>query len=132
MPPGKRPGQPCLSAHHSCTSGEMWPKVALIAGIILPETLNLPGAGGLETKNHTSRGGHHSLEQDLTAVLWLEAQSLKFRVTFLVPTLALAIFFLLQLENLLERSLGHGGGNIVFAVEVLRETISIIQRRAWQ
>lgn len=65
-------------------------------------------------------------------MLWLESKSLKFSVSFLVTTLALAIFFLLQLEHLLKWGLGHGWGNIVFAVEVLRETISIIQRRAWQ
>jgi hypothetical protein len=76
--------------------------------------------------DQTTKKYNPSLEQDLATMLGLEAQSLQLVITLLIALFPLILFFLLQFENFLERSLGHGGGNVVFAVEVLNElSISI-------
>lgn len=59
-------------------------------------------------------------------MLRLESKGLKLRVTLLVSNLALVILLLLQLEYLLEWGLGHGSRDIVLAVEILYDHMSVL------
>jgi hypothetical protein len=52
-------------------------------------------------------------------MLRLESKCLELGVSLLISLLALAIFLLLQFEDLLEWGLGHGSRDIVLTVEVL-------------
>lgn len=61
------------------------------------------------------------LEQNLATVLRLESKCLKLGVSLLISQLALAVFLLLQFEDLLEWGLGHGSRDIVLTVEVLHK-----------
>lgn len=49
----------------------------------------------------------------------LESKSLKFGVSLLITALALAIFFLLQFEDLLEWGFCYGRRDIIFTIEIL-------------
>lgn len=52
-------------------------------------------------------------------MFWLESKSLKFGLSLLITPLALAIFFLLQFEDLLEWGFCYGRRDIIFTIEIL-------------
>ena len=49
-------------------------------------------------------------------------------VALLIAGFALAIFLLLEFEDLLERSLGDGRGDIILAVEILSSIVNIMSQ----
>jgi hypothetical protein len=77
------------------------------------------------TVERTSNTQQSPLEQDLTTMLRLEPKCLELGVTLLISQLALAVFLLLQLEDLLEWGLGHGLRDIVLTVKVLQKRMSV-------
>lgn len=58
-------------------------------------------------------------------MLRLKPKCLELGVSLFISQLALAIFLLLQFEDLLEWGLGHGSRDIVLTVKVLHKYMSV-------
>lgn len=62
------------------------------------------------------------LEQNLPAMLGLEAKAAKFAVSFLVVAFTMFLFLLLELKHFLEGGSLKGRGELIFPVEILEES----------
>lgn len=76
------------------------------------------GASWIFRETAPAEGEVTRLEENLAAVLGLKPECRELSVSLLIARFALAILFLLELENFLEWRLGHSSGNLIFTVEI--------------